>query len=329
MIQANSYLGYAMDDWFEMLMRYCVALVKGYQSDRAFSVLHDVADANVFWHDKAKMIRMHVVGMALGVAAARPEHTTTHARWLITHYPYHSNVYRLYAASLCGGARDRLAFASSNCQKFFKRMLQHRFAGALRKSMTPAEVEALGLHPGLTVQDETEAVWTAKPVLLTVYGHILSCAASYLPAAVHYLRAYALAPDDAMLNLTLGVAYLHRAMQRKSDNRHQQVAQGIAFLLRYAEISLAPPAPAAAGEPSDGDVAPVFRQPSTLVLYNFGRAFHQIGLVALTTRYYRMALGDKSAPQFHREAAYNLALVYTHSNAPRLAKQVMREYLTF
>ncbi|KNE66850.1 hypothetical protein AMAG_19536 [Allomyces macrogynus ATCC 38327] len=313
----------------QLVPRYCVALVKGYQSDRAFSVLHDVADANVFWHDKAKMIRMHVVGMALGVAAARPEHTTTHARWLITHYPYHSNVYRLYAASLCGGARDRLAFASSNCQKFFKRMLQHRFAGALRKSMTPAEVEALGLHPGLTVQDETEAVWTAKPVLLTVYGHILSCAASYLPAAVHYLRAYALAPDDAMLNLTLGVAYLHRAMQRKSDNRHQQVAQGIAFLLRYAEISLAPPAPAAAGEPSDGDVAPVFRQPSTLVLYNFGRAFHQIGLVALTTRYYRMALGDKSAPQFHREAAYNLALVYTHSNAPRLAKQVMREYLTF
>ncbi|KAJ3361286.1 transcription factor TFIIIC subunit tfc4 [Allomyces javanicus] len=329
MIQANSYLGYAMDDWFEMLMRYCVALVKGYQSDRAFSVLHDVADANVFWHDKAKMIRMHVVGMALGVAAARPEHTTTHARWLITHYPYHSNVYRLYAASLCSGARDRLAFASANCQKFFKRMLQHRFAGSLRKSMTPAEVEALGLHPGLTVQDETEAVWTAKPVLLTVYGHILSCAASYLPAAVHYLRAYALAPDDAMLNLTLGVAYLHRAMQRKSDNRHQQVAQGIAFLLRYAEISLAPPAPAAAGEPADGDVPPVFRQPSTLVLYNLGRAFHQIGLVALATRYYRMALDDKSAPQFHREAAYSLALVYTHSNAPRLAKQVMREYLTF
>ncbi|KAJ3366869.1 transcription factor TFIIIC subunit tfc4 [Allomyces arbusculus] len=329
MIQANSYLGYAMDDWFEMLMRYCVALVKGYQSDRAFSVLHDVADANVFWHDKAKMIRMHVVGMALGVAAARPEHTTTHARWLITHYPYHSNVYRLYAASLCSGARDRLAFASANCQKFFKRMLQHRFAGALRKSMTPAEVEALGLHPGLTVQDETEAVWTAKPVLLTVYGHILSCAASYLPAAVHYLRAYALAPDDAMLNLTLGVAYLHRAMQRKSDNRHQKVAQGIAFLLRYAEISLAPPTAPAAGEPSDGDVPPVFRQPSTLVLYNLGRAFHQIGLVALATRYYRMALDDKSAPQFHREAAYNLALVYTHSNAPRLAKEVMREYLTF
>ncbi|KNE70205.1 hypothetical protein AMAG_15173 [Allomyces macrogynus ATCC 38327] len=148
-------------------------------------------------------------------------------------------------------------------------------------------------------------------------------------APVHYLRAYALAPDDAMLNLTLGVAYLHRAMQRKSDNRHQQVAQGIAFLLRFAEISLAPPAPAAAGEPSDNGVPPVFRQPRTLVLYNLGRAFHQIGLVALATRYYRMALDDKSAPQFHREAAYNLALVYTHSNAPRLAKQVMREHLTF
>ncbi|KAI9188663.1 transcription factor TFIIIC subunit tfc4 [Blastocladiella emersonii ATCC 22665] len=303
---ANSYLGFSLDDWYEQLIRYCVALVKNHQSDRAFDVLHSMATANIFWHDNGKMLRMHVVGVSLAVASQRPSQAAQYCRWLINNHPYSANVYRVYTLAMSAGTRDRLAFASTNCQKFFKRTLLQRFAGPIRKHMTPAEVEAHGHHPAVPVHDEPELVWTAKPLLLTLYGHILSCAASYLPAVAHYLRAYALSPEDAMLNLSLGIAFLHRAMQRKSDNRHLQVAQGLAFLFRYAEFA---------------------KHPKTLVYYNLGRGFHQIGLMPLAVRYYRFALEGRDDERYLREVAYNLVLVYVHSNSPHLARRVMKEYL--
>ena len=70
-----------------------------------------------------------------------------------------------------------------------------------------------------------------------------------------YLRAYRLSPDDPLINFSLGVAHLHRGMQRKSDNRHRHVMQGITFLMRYHEM--------VGGTPEAN--------------FNVGRAFHQIG----------------------------------------------------
>jgi hypothetical protein len=41
----------------------------------------------------------------------------------------------------------------------------------------------------------------------------------------HYTTAFHLAPEDPLINLSLGIAYLHWAMQRKTDNRHLRVMQ--------------------------------------------------------------------------------------------------------
>lgn len=42
---------------------------------------------------------------------------------------------------------------------------------------------------------------------------------------VYFLRAHKIIPLEPLVNLCLGIAYLHRAMQRQTDNRHHQVAQ--------------------------------------------------------------------------------------------------------
>ena len=54
--------------------------------------------------------------------------------------------------------------------------------------------------------------------------------------------------------MSLGIAYLHRAMQRQSDNRHHQIAQGLACLKLYRD----------------------HRGPCQEVEYNLGRAFHYL-----------------------------------------------------
>lgn len=91
-----------------------------------------------------------------------------------------------------------------------------------------------------------------KPVaaLLSLYGHILACARSYVGAigklllmlglfCIHnifgidcknlfsgyYSRAYSVKPKDPLISLSMGLAYMHRSMQRISDNRHLQIMQ--------------------------------------------------------------------------------------------------------
>lgn len=58
-----------------------------------------------------------------------------------------------------------------------------------------------------------------------------------------------------MINFSLGLAHLHRAMQRKSDNRHLHIMQGFTFIMRYHELR---------GENMEAS-------------FNVARAFHQLG----------------------------------------------------
>ncbi|KAI9145734.1 hypothetical protein BKA69DRAFT_1121531 [Paraphysoderma sedebokerense] len=184
----------------------------------------------------------------------------------------------------------------------------------------PSESQSPFGTPGLETSPlKPRNIWNAKPILLTLYGHILSCARSYLPAIAHLTRAYALSPKDPMINFALGTAYLSRAMQRKTDNRHMQIAQGFMFLFRYFELR-------------GGDN-------SQEANYNIARSFHQIGLTHLAVGYYERVLelatrqkeqdaqdSNQDSMNLSKEAAYNLSLIYVASGNHSLAKQVLMNH---
>lgn len=95
-------------------------------------------------------------------------------------------------------------------------------------------------------------------------------------------------------------------------------------------------------------------EPSSIVpqeaLYNVARAYHHVGLVTLAASYYEkvLAIQEKDQPlpklpnenpkvpenqkpgycNLHREAAYNLHLIYKKSGAVDLARQVLKNYCT-
>lgn len=56
------------------------------------------------------------------------------------------------------------------------------------------------------------------------------------PSLVYYTQAYALAPKDPLINLCLGLTYLHRAMQRQTENRHLQIVQAFALIFKYYRL---------------------------------------------------------------------------------------------
>ncbi|KAJ1515869.1 transcription factor TFIIIC subunit tfc4 [Coelomomyces lativittatus] len=232
-IQANSFLGFSFDSWFELMMQYCIALVKRKQSTLAFQVLEHISESNVYWHNDEKMLHLHLIGIALGVKARNFLKVSQFCRWLITHYPYRCDIYRIYCAVLCSGHDASNIFTSTPQQKFLRRILVHRFRGTLRKHMTPQEVEKYGKQRLIPVKDVSERIWAAKPILLMTYGHSMSYSGSVCDAINYYIKAYALVPHDPLINLQLGLMHLYRSMQRMTENRHLQDKIDVIILLEF------------------------------------------------------------------------------------------------
>ncbi|KAF3777926.1 General transcription factor 3C polypeptide 3, partial [Nymphaea thermarum] len=160
---------------------------------------------------------------------------------------------------------------------------------------------------------------------IMICGHQFSMNSQHQTAAREYLEAYKLQPDNPLINLCVGTALINLALGLRVQNKNQCVAQGLAFLYNYQHLS----------------------QNSQEALYNIARAFHHVGFVTLAAAYYEKVLathekdypipmlpseeegpeiGMKGYCSLHREAAYNLHLIYKSSGAFDLARQVLKDY---
>ncbi|KAJ1549965.1 transcription factor TFIIIC subunit tfc4, partial [Nowakowskiella sp. JEL0078] len=160
-----------------------------------------------------------------------------------------------------------------------------------------------------------------SPVLYSTLGGTFEVARTHRGAISAYLRAYNKAPDDPMINLALGIAHIHRAMQRQTENRHLQVVQGFTFLFRYRDL----------------------RSYNLESSFNIARAFHHIGLSHLAIPFYEEVLGlhvtdgrrkmsviglPEEEQSLKREAAYNLSMFYMSVGSTFLAEKLLRDYCT-
>ncbi|CAG8767795.1 3380_t:CDS:2, partial [Gigaspora rosea] len=241
----TEFQGLTFAQWFDFSIKYIfIATTYGYEQE-AFDVLRTVSRANVFYHNSK-----YKTGFKLLLLAAWGLYTRNFlvvcesTRWLCNLKPFDSKVYRLYGAGMASdqfnkkrssGANALSCFASANSQKYFLRQV---------KSM----------DNGVSGDKKTTVPEKHNDALLALYGHILACARSYIGAIGYYARAYAEKPNDPLISISIGLAYLHRAMQRQTDNRHLQIMQGFTFLFNYYELK-------ARNQEAE---------------YNLGRAFHQL-----------------------------------------------------
>ena len=141
---------------------------------------------------------------------------------------------------------------------------------------------------------------------------------------MYYFRAKGVA-SDPLLDLSIGLAYLHRAMQRQADNRHTMILQAMTYIFQYYRTY---------NEKSDkygGRDGATMRQAAE---YNVGRAFHQIGLLTFAIQYYERAIGISEdfgglgKRDLVFETAHNLNLIYSLSGNYLAAKEITEKYLT-
>ncbi|KAJ3039545.1 transcription factor TFIIIC subunit tfc4 [Rhizophlyctis rosea] len=307
--QTTEFQGLSFEEWYDAFLKFAVLATMDGREDEAQEALEKAFEANVFYHDVEKRVHLKFHMMASAIYAGNAPAVTELCRWFCNYKPMTNDAYRLYSAMHSGGSEAVASYADAKMQKYFLRQIRLMEAGMKQSPNDPSYKNA---------------------TILSVYGHILLAARSYLAALTYYIRAFRIAPDDPLINFALGVTHIHRAMQRKSDNRHRHIMQGVTFMLRYHEL---------VGGTSEAD-------------YNLGRMFHQIGLNHMAVNYYEKVIaahekkgaasslkkkkkkageGGNGGREFDesnlvRETAYNLHLLYVANGSFGLAQVMLRDY---
>ena len=129
----------------------------------------------------------------------------------------------------------------------------------------------------------------------------------------YFLRARSLDPDNPMINLSLGLAYVHYGLKRQSANRQYILLQGQSFLTKYASVEGQAPEELGSAESN----------------YNIGRLFQLLGIAHLAIEYYSNALeaarGNQADDDVAKMAMVNcvnlLVTIKNRSLALALTKQ--------
>lgn len=121
-----------------------------------------------------------------------------------------------------------------------------------------------------------------------------------------------------MINMSIGLAYVHHALKRQAENRQHLVLQGLAFIFDYYDSR---------------------RQSCSVeerqeAHFNMARTYHMVGLVHLAIPFYSRALEESMSmnrgtvrEDIVIEAACNLQTIYTMAGNQKLADTVTIEWL--
>ncbi|KAI5117819.1 hypothetical protein M0805_004949 [Coniferiporia weirii] len=344
-VEVFHFRGIHFSDWLALAMEYAFLLTRRDQFNAAEDVLRHLLLSLVFQRQSYQ----DVIRLALATCALRHRKYTIvleMCRKLMLTYQFNNEPVRLFLALCASGLAQTDQVINTSFQKFVLREMRigaaalegnvqwvncvRRYALSAGASGKQDAEEPEGLDAddaGANVERAKEVTKEVaarptkpNPVLPTLYGQSLIMAKSYQSAIFYLLHAYDYFPNDPLICLSLAVASLGRAMQRQSDNRNYLVTQGMAFMTKYREMRALKE-----DEPRADEVE-----------YNFGRAFHQLGLFSHAIKHYERALNiverrqttNKDDFGVAKEAAYNLSLIYITMGAGPLAQAVTRRWLS-
>ncbi|KAI8393461.1 uncharacterized protein BYT42DRAFT_551117 [Radiomyces spectabilis] len=372
MTEANHFRQIPFVNWLRVFIKYAIMLTATRRSENAYDLLKRVCEANVFYHDVTKKTSIKAALMCCGLISGNYHIVNEACRWFSNFYQFKSEPYRLYCTAYSSGIQDMHAFIAQSNMKYYVRNILLMDAVVARERVLAGDKDsvvgleeikqlkavilAMNVDPSAADEQNYKRYYhvpahldvkaqkimgienpkRVNPVLLTLFGHFNSLSRNYVSAALFYMRSYALSPKDPLNTLSLGISLLQCAMQRKTDNRHLQIMQGMMFLFEYRKL----------------------RGPNQETEYNLGRAFHLLGLTHLAVPHYERALCLPSAakqgkvaekdikdvykwPVEHEdvdekedssdltwETAYNLHSIYITSGSPNLAQIVLLKYCT-
>lgn len=326
----QEFWGIHFDRWCDAFGRYALLLARTGDDTAAFSTLDIGLASNIFSRTLPYHRSLEITRLACALALDDSTQASNAIRWFLREYPFGSDLFRLYSCV------NRLVsfpegYATGPAHKVLMRYIKTMDYALL----TPSERtwfnfrsnERVGWVQNGVNASTLSSVKDHDPALFALYGHILIAGGSYMAALNYYFRAFALTPQDPILNLSIGTAYIQHAMKRLSENRQFQIQQGLSFVYRYYELRT-----------MTGKAG--LRQEAE---FNVGRVWHGLGLVTHALPAYErcIALRDRvkdeaedemrddetGCEDFSTEAAFAIQSIYAISGNLMAARKVTNEVL--
>ncbi|KAF5002288.1 hypothetical protein FGRMN_505 [Fusarium graminum] len=256
--EVDAHQGISFNNWLDLFLDYAIGLAIAHRRDEAYQVCEAARDSTAFQAPEHGFI-IHVAWSVCAIYTSDEEKCIATARQLMREGAT-SDSYRMFAllSNLCQSPVSW--YTSGPAQKYILRQI---------KAMDDAYTEN---HSGSNLTESKEPALDA--CVLMLYGHILFTSTSYTYALGYFLRSQALDPENSMVNLSLGLAYVHYGLKRQSTNRQYLLLQGQSYLSRYAKL---------------GSSGPVGNFSKAEAYYNIGRLFHLLGINYLALEYYSRA----------------------------------------
>ncbi|KAF2087223.1 hypothetical protein K490DRAFT_42833 [Saccharata proteae CBS 121410] len=289
----DEFHGIPFDEWVDIFSQYALLLARRANNARCWNVIQGALAANVFYHHSKRENRLHVCWLACALLLRDDEQLCSACRYFMKERPYTNDVYRLYALLNRYVIGNGTTFREGPSQKFALRIIK-----AMDFALLSAEQ-----RKKYKFADGEVAIWSRREdgnpekltemnvALLVMYGHVLSIGGTYINALNYYFRAFALAPDDALLNLSIATSFVMQSFKRQSENRQYQIQQGLRFLYRYYKLR------------SKDNIAILVQEAE----FNVARLWHSLGLIHLALPHYErvLALSERVQAEGHKVCGEN------------------------
>lgn len=273
----QDFWGIHFDKWCDAFGRYALLLARSGDDQRCFSTLEIALQSNIFSRSLRYHRSLEICRLACALAVDSSTQASISIRWFLKEHPFGSDLFRLYS---CVNRLVSLpdAYATGPAHKVLMRYIKTMDYALLSPTQRTwfnfrSNEKVSVAQPGVNTSTAT-AVRDHDPALFALYAHVLIAGGSYLAALNYYFRAFTLVPNDPLLNLSIGTAYIQHAMKRLSENRQFQIQQGLAFVYRYYDLRMKTGTPSLCQEAE----------------FNVARVWHALGLVALAVPRYERAV---------------------------------------
>jgi general transcription factor 3C polypeptide 3 (transcription factor C subunit 4) len=235
------------------------------------------------------------------------EKTLDECRWFCKKYEHATDTFRLPSAASRALHGNPDVFRGGPEQKFWMRQVKIMDFALLDEKSRNTFQFTDGNRVKWTENGKSDGnpygLKELDPELYALYGHQMNVSGSPLTALNYYFRAYSLKPNDPIINLCLGLAYISLAFKRQSSNRQYQLQQGMSFISRYHESQF-----------SREEVC--FHQEAE---YNMGVIWHSLGLTHLALPAYDKCI--KLSSRVREEADVSMLPAEDFAHEAVLAKR--------
>ncbi len=273
------------------------------------------------------MFLTHLCWCLCALLASDEEVCVAKARYFMVTYQFTTDSYRLFGA-LARAIQSPVSWYSSGpSQKYILRQIKcmdlalvdEEFRGKMSSEKGTYSVFA---EDGSAIENKDMDI-----CLIMLYGHILFTGQSYAFALNYFYRAHALDPENPLINLCIGLCYIHHGLKRQCENRQHNIMQGITFMFVYYDSR---------------KLSPNLEERQE-AHYNMARIYHLLGLTHLALPFYRKVLDElevrdergnmsSMAARSKREdlvmdTAYNLQSAYAAAGNMEAAREITRRWL--